>query len=98
MQTAPRPYGGDVGRTDGHSLCKRHQDRTVATSNGIKTVRWRRRTDEHSLCKRHQDRTVATSNGRTNVNASSVLLLRRRKAGMLSRIALGKQAVHFAES
>ena len=83
---------------DGHSLCKRHQDRTVATSNGrtndIKTVRWRRLMDEHSLCKRHQDRTVATS----NVNASSVLLLHRRKAGMFSRIALGKQAVHFAGS
>ena len=46
MQTAPRPYGGDIER----SLCKRHQDRTVATSNdhytnGTKTVRWRHRTD-----------------------------------------------------
>ena len=32
MQTAPRPYGGDIER----SLCKRYRDRTVATSNGLR--------------------------------------------------------------
>ena len=46
--TTPRPYGGDIGRTNVHY--------------DTKTVRWRHRSDERSL--RHQDRTVATSNGR----------------------------------
>ena len=50
MQTTPRPYGGDLER----SLCKRYQDRTVdqdrtvATSNGLRVPSSRRRRSKHN--------------------------------------------------
>ena len=78
---------------DGHSLYKRHQDRTMATSNGrtndIKTVRWRRLMDGHSLCKRHKDRTVATS----NVNAS--IAITSTQSGYVLQNCFGKTSGTF---